>query len=218
MSRIVPIAAATVLGASSIIGISASAADAATITACVKKSNGDIRILKSAKKKCKKGWKKTHWSTAAPKKLMVVDGNGTVVGTMVGLIPDGVTIFSVLAKDGGIYIYLPNGRVLRNGSPNFQNNTCTGTAYIKASSPTFLGLIMDSAGGPSRILWRTDSFGSSQAWAFTRTQSNVNMQFYQRNGTGACVADGGVYNGAVVALQAVTAPKDYKAPLKLALK
>src|SRR5690349_18840933 len=58
----------------------ASGASAATLTACVKKKTGEMRLRqgKAAKKKCPKGFKKVHWSVRGPAGKQGAPGaNGT---------------------------------------------------------------------------------------------------------------------------------------------
>lgn len=58
------VAAAGVAGASL---MAAPAAQAQTVKACVKKSNGSVKIINKKFKKCKKGWVKTSWNSEEPR-------------------------------------------------------------------------------------------------------------------------------------------------------
>src|SRR6478735_3290281 len=99
-----------VLAVACAVLVSASAADAATLTACVNKKTGEMRLRtgKAAKKKCPKGWRKVRWNTkgAAGKQgtpgvngtngtngapgpnISVKDATGAVVGQLMGVIPE----------------------------------------------------------------------------------------------------------------------------------
>lgn len=223
------IALATALGASVLVaGGVAVPAQAKTVKACVNKSTGELRILTGSKNKCKKGWKKISWNKkgatgpqgnqgAQGPNLVVKDGTGKVLGKFLGLFPAGLSLMFV-EVDGGSYLYAPNGLVypFGSGSPAFKTNTCTGTAYVRSSSPQTTQLITGSAGGPSRVVYRTSGppIGPAFAWAFTTTTENVNQIMYILNNAGTCVADGN-HNGTLVALQSVTAPADVPGPLTI---
>lgn len=222
------IAIATVLGLGSLTtGVVVSPASGATVTACVKKKTGEVRITK---KKCKKGWKRASWNTQgstgpqgspgsqgpAGPTFMVKDANGTV-GQFLGMFPIGINIFFVLVN-GGSYSYTPDGRVYPIGlpSPHFTAPDCSGQAFIKPASPEAVAQLVGVAGGPTRIVWRqtTPTFGPTLAWTVTPNTQNINQAVYKRNESGACVADGN-HSGAVVLLQPTTPPADATPPLTI---
>jgi hypothetical protein len=240
-----PVVALLVAGVVGVAVVPASAAGAATITACVKSSTGDVRIHvgAAAKKRCQKGWKRVRWGSAGPTGKQgvpgtpgtpgapgsqgpagpawaVKDATGATVGQFMGLIPEGVPFYAVL-RDGGFYYYLGSGQVYPLGSPDWTMNDCTGTAYLKgfaSFSATSLGLLV---GGPFRTIFRTVSatgtFGPTSAWKGHGTTEAVSTtQLYRRNGTtGACEADGGVFTGSIAPLDPVTAPPDFAGPLTI---
>jgi hypothetical protein len=209
-------------------------AQAKTVVACVKKSNGKVKILtskKKQKKKCKKGWKKVSWNqtgatgptgpvgATGPQgpAQQVKDGTGKTLGKFLGIYPAGLPILSVLI-DGGAYLYYPDGKVLPLGSvsPSFKTNTCNGTAYTESTSPQTTAFLVGSVGGPSRVVYRPTSptVGPTSAWAFTATTENVvNLQTYELNNAGVCTAVAGLFTGTLIALQPVTAPPDVPGPL-----
>jgi len=220
--------AAAVVAGGLVAGVQVPAAQAKTVKVCVKKKSGEMRLL--TKKKCKKGWKKVTWNQkgdtgpqgnqgADGPNLKVKDGNGATLGTFLGVFPQGFPLVFVQI-DGGAYTYTPNGLLYPagSGSPDFKNNTCSGTAYLTASSPLSAQLLTGSAGGPGRLVYRqtTPNLGAALAWQFTTTTENaVAVQLYELNSAGACVADGGPFNGILVALSPVTAPQDVPGPLTI---
>lgn len=231
-ARVLIVLALAVAGAVAGPVAAAPAAGGGTVTACVNKRTGDARIVtgKKAKKKCPKGTTKVTWNasgrpgpTGAPGAgganglpgapgpvLMVKDKNGAVVGQFVGLIPEGFSLYLVL-RDGGAYVYIENGQIYPLGeSPSFKTNTCNGTAYMKSSSAAQTSVLLSLVGGSTRFVYRATNpvFGPTSAWKLAGPSELVNMQLYKLNDSGACVADGGAYNGTLVTLASVTAPPD----------
>jgi hypothetical protein len=227
--------------AAGVVGVTlvpASTAGAATITACVKKKTGDVRIRRgaAAHRKCPKGWSRVRWNTAGPAGaqgipgtngtnglpgpiINVKDASGAIVGQFLGIFPEEGLIYSVL-RDGGSFFYLGSGQLFSTGSPDWKTSDCTGTAYLKVSSsfdtPTFVKLI----GGLFRTVFRTQSgttLGASSAWkGGGASESVVTTQMYRRNSTtGACQTDGGLYTGDLATLADVTAPPDFTGPLTI---
>ncbi|MEZ5184899.1 MAG: hypothetical protein R2720_04065 [Candidatus Nanopelagicales bacterium] len=233
LTRLSRVALATTLGAGLLVGAgTAVPAQAKTVVACVKKSNGKVKVLttkKKQKKKCKKGWKKFSWNQtgktgpqgpagqdgAQGASQVVKDGTGKVLGKFLGLLPEGASFVFVLI-DGGAFIYSPDGRVLPLTSPTFKTNTCTGTAYVRSSSPTNTQFYVGAAGGQSRLVYRktNPTYGPSVAYQFTTATEVINQTVYRWNDMGACVADGN-HNGTIVALQQVAAPADVPGPLTI---
>jgi hypothetical protein len=220
--------------------VPAATAGAATITACVKKKTGDVRIRSgaAAKKKCPKGWKRVRWNTTGPAgaqglpgangtngatgapgpNITVKDASGAVVGQLLGVLPEGGTFYSIL-RDGGIYLYAGSGQVYPLGSPNWKTSDCTGTAYLRVSpgftTPNFVAFV----GGPFRMVFRatsTATFGPTSAWKGAgSSEAVVATQLYRLNNTGTCVTDGPLYTGDLAVLTSVTAPPDFVGPLTI---
>ncbi len=235
--------AATIVAALILTLVPAGAAQAATITACVKRTTGAATILtgKKAKKKCPKGSSKVRWSTTgvAGKRgltgpagipgaagpagpvgplLYVRDRNGAAVGQFMGLLPAPVPYLAVL-KDGGLYYYVGSGEVLPLQSPKFKTNTCTlSAAYVDTSSPVTVALYTALVGGPTRIVYRktNPAFGPTAAWKITAATEDVAVtQLYDLQSDGSCAADGGPYTGTLVKLEQVSAPADALGPLTI---
>ncbi|MEZ5158159.1 MAG: hypothetical protein R2687_04915 [Candidatus Nanopelagicales bacterium] len=236
-TRFSRIGLAAALGAGLLVGTGAAVpAQAKTVVACVKKSNGKVKILttkKKKKKKCKKGWKKVSWNqtgktgptgpvgATGPQgpAQEVKDGTGKTLGKFLGIYPAGLPIVSVLI-DGGAYLYYPDGKVLPLGgaSPSFKTNTCNGTAYVESTSAQTTAFLVGSVGGPTRVVYRPTSptLGPTSAWAFTATTENaVNLQTYELNNAGVCTAAGALFTGTLITLQPVTAPPDVPGPLTI---
>ncbi len=158
LKQILGAGTAVAVGAGALLGGVASPVQAKTVKACVKKKTGEVRIL-TGKKKCKKGWKKTSWNqkgktgpqgNQGPQgpNLVVKDGTGKVLGKFLGVLPEGLTLFSV-EIDGGSYLYLPNGLIypgFSSTSPSFKTNACSGTGYVESSSPLSTQFLTGSAG------------------------------------------------------------------------
>jgi hypothetical protein len=218
-------------------------ANAATITGCVNKKTGELRIRqgKAAKKKCPKGWKKLHWNTNGPAGkqgipgvngtngtngapgpiINVKDATGAVVGQLLGVFPEGAAIYIVF-RDGGYWFYLGSGQLFSLFSPEFKTNDCSGTAYLTQSSSSNFSAAQFAAliGGPFRIVFRTlnaGTFGTPTAYkAAGATEPATSLQLYSRNGqTGTCTADGSTFTGTLAALQVVPAPPDFTGPLTI---
>lgn len=206
-------------------GLTAAPAQAKTVKACVNKKTGEIRIGK----KCKEGWKKVTWSTkgatgpqgatgptgAAGPNLVVKDATGKTLGQYLGLYPTPFSLMFVQVE-GGAYLYLPNGQVYTfNQSPRWKESDCSGTAFIQSDSPQTTALMVGSAGGPSRVVYRkvNGGLGPVRAWKYTSTTSSINQLNYYLNQAGGCVAELAVYNGEIVNLEPVTAPSDVPGPL-----
>ena len=226
VSKVARVGLAGALSAGMLVAGGSVPSQAKTVKVCVKKSSGEMRLL--TKKKCKKGWKKVTWNQkgktgpqgdkgATGPNLTVKDGTGKVLGKFVGLYPAGFTLMFV-EVDGGVYLYGPNGQLFPalSASPSFKTNTCDGTAYLESSSPQSTQLLTQSAGGPSRVVYRvtTPALGAIKAWSLTTTTETVNQMMYEFNSSGVCVADVN-YNGTLVALQSVTPPSDVPGPLTI---
>jgi hypothetical protein len=154
--------------------------------------------------------------------LKVLNGDGSVLGTLAGVLPSGIPIFEVII-DGGIYTYLPSGQLypFTGPSPSYKNNACSGTVYVEADDQAEADLLFGNlAGGPSRITFRTTAggtLGPISAWQFTKTsESVVGQNLWERDDTGACVpTSSSPFTGVLVALDPVTAPPDGTGPLTI---
>src|SRR3954447_14571367 len=215
-----------------------SAANGATLTACVKKKNGEMRLRqgKAAKKKCPRGWKKVRWNTVGPAGqngtngtngtngppgpvINLHDATGAVVGQLLTVFSEGGLRYLVL-RDGGVWEYLGSGELNSyTGGPDFTTADCTGTAYLSVpnafTKQTWLALIA----GSYRVTYRTASsgvFGTPTAWKSSGTTQPVTAtQRYRRDSTGACETDGGPFTGDLVVMDEVTAPPDFAGPLTI---
>ncbi len=210
-----------------------------TVTACVSSRTGAFTILlgKKAAKKCPRGYKKQHWAAAGQQgdpgpagaggapgspgpvhaPTMVKDAAGATLGQLLGYLPSSnLSIFFVL-RDGGSYVYRSNGKVAAtNASPDYKNNTCSGTAYI-TSSASNLSIFVSLSAGSTRVVYRASApLGPTQAWKYTTATENiVALQLYQLDDSGACVTDGPPATTSLVALAPVTAPPDVPGPLTI---
>ena len=230
--------------ATAVVLVAVPSAGAATITGCVNKKTGSLRIRtgKAAKRKCPKGWTKIRWNNQGPAgapglpgangtngtngapgpNIMLRDAAGNVVGQFLGSFPVEGAIYFVL-RDGGIYTYVGSGRLfpLGGGSPDFKTSGCTGQAYIQVSSSSFTTQeFVKLIGGPFRFVFRTISsgvFGPAMAWkANGSTEGISSVQLYHFDSTtGACVTDGAPTTGTLASLDSVTAPPDFTGPLTI---
>lgn len=244
MSRRPLVPAASIVAALILALAVTGAAQAATITACVKKTTGAVTIVagKKAKKKCPKGSTKVRWSTTGTRgkpgargpagtpgvtgpagvagpPLFVRDKNGASLGQFMGSVPSPLPYMGVL-RDGGLFYYLGTGQLLPMESPKFKTSACTLTAaYISTSSALEAALLTGSAGGPGRIVYRTTSpaWGPAAAWKFTATtEVAAAAQLYALDSGGVCAASGGPFNGTLIALEPTSAPADALGPLTIA--
>lgn len=227
------------LVAVAVVGAPATAG-AATITACVNKSTGELRIRSgtAAKRKCPKGWKRLRWSTSGPAgnqgvpgapggqgiqgpagpQFSVKDASGAVVGKYIGMFPQPFPIY-VVERDGGFWYYLGSGQLYPFGSPNWKTVDCSGQAYLEASGSLSTATFTLLVGGPFRFAFRTLSagvFGPTSGWKGRGTSETLPgaTQLYERNSTtGACEADGLPVTGDLLPLDPVTAPPDFTGPL-----
>jgi hypothetical protein len=209
-----------------------SPASARTIKVCVKKKTGEMRLLTATK--CKRGWKKYSWNKAgvpgrdgvpgkdgAPASpLEVTDKTGATVGDFVGMFPYGAVMgaFMVL-RDAAVWTYMSSGLLTpTGGSPIYTTNTCAGNPYITASSPELLQILVTSAGGPSRMVYRVSkpTIGPAEGYRLTVTTTTHAGTIYERDATGTCVLDtNSPYTGSLVQLEKVPAPPDHQGPLMI---
>lgn len=238
MRKLLAAATSAVLAGSAMVAVTPPVAAKTTYKACVKKSTGDVRLLlgkKKKKKKCKKGWKRYVWNqkgvpgpagtdgkdgTPAPA-LSVKDKNGDVVGGFLGLYPAAPVLSLLMVLwEGGAWTYLPGGQLypLGGGSPKYTDNTCAGPGFIDVSSPEALQLVLTSAGGPGRFVYRptNPSLGPAEGFALTTTNSPYTGNLWERDDTGTCVLDGGSpFTTTLVQLEKVPAPPDVPGPLTI---
>lgn len=201
-------------------------ADAATLTACVNKKNGNVKMRfgKKAKKKCPKGWKKVRWNDSNTGALAAVySGDGKRVGKFLGssFLFGPFPIYAV-QRDGGQYLYeTGSGDLLGIGSPDFTTADCTGPGYlgIDSATPVPQGIVdryVASLLGPTRIVFRTEdslgNLGVPRAWTGSGTSEVIGagIATYDLNGeTGACEIDEPAFTGVLISLRQVTIPTPY---------
>lgn len=197
--------AAGVAGASL---MSAPAAQAKTVKACVKKSNGSVKIINKKFKKCKKGWVKTSWNSEgvpgaagtpgatgpAGPNWTVKDVNGVTLGVFSGYYSNGLEgSIMVTAADGGLFRYYIDGELNNDNSDlYFVNNGCTDAAWFGATN---LGLqtALKSAGSSARAVFHVTDAPTASAWTVAKTTTTTvpigaNMLFEKDSTTGACSA------------------------------
>jgi hypothetical protein len=153
--------------------------------------------------------------------LNVLNGDGSVLGTLAGVMPSGLPIFQVMI-DGGIYTYYPSGQLIPLGSesPSFKDGTCTGTAYVEADADLADLILLNLAGGPTRVVFReftATTLGPISAWKFTKASEIVAGQnlWELETSTGDCVPTSGPFTGTLVKLDPVAPPPDGIAPLTI---
>jgi hypothetical protein len=214
----------TIAAILAVLFMPASSADAATLTACVKKNTGEMRLVsgKKAKRKCPAGWRKVTWNVRGPAgpQLRVRAANGDLVGKLLGVFPGGGAIY-VVERGGGQYMYFGSGDLFPSASPSFTAPDCSGTAYLTNSSggPSTAFLIKLVAGS-FRSVFRTMSgglFGPPKAWKSAGTfQSVLATSTYRFNSTtGDCELETAGFNGDLIALKATVAPPDFVGPLRI---
>lgn len=208
-------------------------AGAATLTACVNKKTGEMKMRfgNKAKKKCPKGYKKITWNDSSTSSLPTVYGaDGTRVGKYLGSgILSSFPIYTVL-RNGGQYLYLAGtGEMFGGfiGSPVFTDPTCSGTAYASFSgslSTAETNRYLKLFGGTFRTVFRTESalgdFGTPLVWTGNGTSTlAAAVTLYELNDeTGACeISSGGAFTGVLFGLRSVPAPTpyDFQGPLEI---
>ncbi len=148
--------------------------------------------------------------------LTVRDAAGTVVGSLV--LQEGGSSISV-RRDGGIYVYQPSGLLIPVGNPQYLTNTCTGTAFVFASSVRgTLEQVGQTIGSSVRIVSRAfltgGGLGPALAWKGSGVAAEYVSQavYYVHHMTGVCTANGS-FTGKLVRLDPVTPPPDFSGPL-----
>jgi hypothetical protein len=202
----------------------ATPAQAKTLNACVKKSNGSVTFLNKKNKKCKKGWVKISWNApgaAGPQGSVgpvgpnwrVVDSAGNTLGSFGGTYFGGFAFpFQlVILSDGGVVMYRADG-ILQNDNSSlvFVNNGCTDAAWFGPTNQS-LGPYLRSAGGPGRAAFHVTNAPTASAWRVAETTTSTvpvpaNSLFQKNPTTGACAAATHAA-GFIVPLTPAEAPK-----------
>lgn len=221
------LAAAAMLGGLGLAG-APSASSAATYKACVKKKTGEMRMTS---KKCKKGWKRITWTKSGPtgdkgpaggtgkanSLGTLVDATGADVGTLLGAVNMGPTMFTV-DIDGGVYFYYPNGWLLPTVGLYFTDSACTGPAFVTATSVEGRDEITQSYG--LRPVYRTTAggvLGTPEVYKPAGGYLSVfNQARWRKNDAGACEAEPAPFTGYLVTMERITGgPTDRPGPLAI---
>ncbi len=180
----------------------APAAQAKTIKACVKKSDGTVKFINKKNKKCKKGYVKVNWNDLGPQgpagpagpNWTVKDKNGVTLGTFAGYYTTGLLpSVVVIAEDGGVYRYGEDGKIDNDNTVlYFVNNGCTEAARYAAASAT-LQPFLKAAGGSGRTVFQVTDAPTVSAWKVAATTTTTvpvagNSLFQKNETTGACAA------------------------------
>lgn len=202
-------------------------AGAATLTACVNKKTGEMKMRfgKKAKKKCPKGYRKVTWNDSATSKLAsVYAADGTRIGTFLGAgsIFAPWPLYQVKRTDGGQYLYSAGDGTMQSlGSPQFTDISCTGTGYLGLDSATpipaaVVARYVKNLQGSTRIVFRTENalgdLGVPRVWTGSGQSQAVGAPIptYDLNfQTGACEVDDPTFTGSLLGLAAVTTPTPY---------
>lgn len=203
-------------------GLAAAPAQAATIKACVKKSDGSVRFINKKNKKCKKGWKLKTWNSEGPQgpsgptgpsgpNWLVKDKNGVLLGAFSGYYTTGlIPQVSVTTDEGAVFRYGMDGLLDNdNGTILFVNNGCT-DAVIRRNTNPELEPYLRSAGGSGRAVFQVLNAPAASAWRIANTTTTTvpvaaNMLFKKDETTGVCSAATHAA-GFYVPLTAATAP------------
>ena len=198
------------------VGVPASvAADTDMVYACVKKSNGEVRIVTETKK-CKSGWVKISWNVTGPvgpagpvgpvgPNRMLLDAKGAAVGTLLSAASWGY--FNV-ENDGGLYTVYQNGQ-LETDYVYYTDSKCMGAAYRYFDK--FDGSSAAGAGNTwSRFVQQTPD---KKYWGFAYTGNNsqvylsTDLYYSLFPGGGSCFKDDSVNSGWLFTLKSVPAPQ-----------
>lgn len=199
-----------------------------TMSACVHKKTGEMRM----KKKCAKGWKKITWNRTGPTgpqgpqgatgeagpSYMVRDKNGAVVGKFMNiryLDPPQLR----LERDGAWWNYdMAKGQLQPTGTAVYTTVDCTGTAYSYVQ-PADLAYWLSFVGGSGRIVERRlVPTGAAKAFALSSTVIPVAgaTSLYSVDTASGCgpltSASAGEY---LIVLAAVPTPPDAAGPLSV---
>lgn len=211
-------------------------ADAAKLTACVNKKNGNVKMRfgKKAKRKCPKGWRKISWNDSRTSTVPSVYGaDGSRVGKFIGsgFLFAPWPLYNV-QRSGGQYLYdAGTGEMMALfGSPAYQDAGCAGDAVlqISAANPLPVAVInryQRKFQGTFRWVFRTENalgdLGAPLVWTGDGTSQHVagiNL-FVQNDETGACEPDsGGAFTGMLFGMSSVQAPFPYDFPGPLSIR
>jgi len=154
-------------------------------------------------------------------KLMVFNGDGSVLGTFAGTYPQApIAILQVLI-DGGLYSYYGSGQLIpfATESVSYKNASCSGTPYVELDSQGFDFIFSKLAGGPSRVVYRPftgpTNLGPISAWQFTTRSEDVTGQnLWELHSDGTCdPTSSSPYTGLLGELESVSPPPDGIGPL-----
>ncbi len=242
MNKVFPSICAALLPATLAV---AAPAQAQPITACVKKSNGSVKILKKKSAKCKKGWKKLEWNSKgsngangsngsqgpAGPSWQVKDAAGVTLGTFAGFTseplqsganqtqaPTLATLVYVLGADGGIFRYY------MDSSPYvdqvwFRDSGCT-DAVIFNSDPSNLRIYLRAAGSSARAVHWVTGAPVATGWRVPASSTsafsvNLNTLFSKSTVNGICAPSGASVSGYAVQLTSAPAPIVGTGPLQI---
>ncbi len=207
----------------------APAAQAKTLKACVKKSDGTVLFINKKNKKCKKGWVKATWNSTGPTGPLgplgpqgqvgpagpnwtVKDKSGQTLGAFGGFFYAGPLLpyVFVTLDDGGSFLYRNDGQILADNSALFLNNGCTSAVLYSGSNPG-LQPYLQSAGGPGRTVFQVTNSPTLDAWKIAETTTTsvpvaANSLFQKNSTTGVCSAAAHAV-GFIVPLTPAQAPK-----------
>lgn len=233
MNKVFPSICAALLPATLAV---AAPAQAQPITACVKKSNGSVKILKKKSAKCKKGWKKLEWNSKgsngangangsqgpAGPSWQVKDAAGVTLGTFAGFTsepfqsggapiqaPTLATLIYVLGADGGIFRYYMDGTPYVD-QVWFRDSGCTDAVIFNGQTEN-LKIYLRAAGSSARAVHWVTGAPVATGWrvpASSTTAFSINLGtlFYKSTTNGVCTPSGGNSNGYAVQLAPATAP------------
>ena len=222
MKKLLAIISATGIAATGVV-VAAPAAQAKTVKACVKKSDGTVRFINKKNKKCKKGWVKSSWNSEGPAGPLgpqgpagpnwtVKDKSGQTLGSFGGFQYAGglLSFIFVLLDDGGMIPYLNYGTLVADNSALFENNGCTEAAIFSTTNPG-LDPYLKMAGGPARTIFQVTNAPTANAWKVAETTTTTvpvagNSLFEKNPTTGACSAHAHA-GGFIVRLTPADAPK-----------
>jgi hypothetical protein len=242
MNKVVPLICAALLPATLVV---AAPAQAKPIAACVKKSNGSLKILKKKAGKCKKGWKRIEWNSQGPSgangsdgaqgasgpSWLVKDAADVTLGTFAGFTsepfqsganpiqaPTLATLIYVLGADGGIFRYYMDGSPYVDGIW-FRDNGCT-DAVLFNTEPNNLKIYLRAAGSSARAVHWVTGAPVATGWRVPASSTsafsvNVSTLFLKSTVNGVCSPSGINANGYGVQLAPAPAPIVGTGPVRI---
>lgn len=194
------------------VAVSASAVDDPNVVyACVKKSNGDVKIVNEAKK-CSKGWVKISWNVTGPQgpagpvgpTRSVFDAKGAIIGTILSASGWGFEV----ENGGGMYSVATNG-VLGTSGIYYLDSKCMGAAYAYFSK--WDGFWAAGAGNDwERFVQQTPDkkyWGFAYAGPSRELYLPTKLYYSIFPGGGSCMEDDTVNSGWLFTLKSVPAPQ-----------